>query len=130
MRMRCIAVALALVAFGVPAAAHAYQATTISPVNVRAGAGKNFTRLSTLPLGASVWVDFCESGWCAINAGGVTGWVSARYLAGAGGGATAYRPPSLYKPAIPTYVPPLVVPRKDYHYYGYGKQHKFQRGFD
>ncbi len=129
MRIRSLAVAAALLAFGVPATASAYQATTISPVNVRAGAGSNFTRLATLPSGASLWVDFCQSGWCAVNADGVTGWVARRYLAGAGGGAYSYRPPSLSAPAIPRYVPPLVIPRGHVHDYGYSSQHKFQRRF-
>ena len=135
MRIRSLAVlAVALVAVGMPVAANAYQATTTSPVNVRAGAGSNFTRIATLPPGASLWVDFCKSGWCAVNARGVTGWVARRYLSGAsagdGGRNDSYRPPSLSAPAIPRYVPPLVIPRGDIHHYGYSKQHKFQRRFD
>lgn len=128
MGMRSLAIGLAL-AFALPVAADAFEATTTSPVNVRSGAGSKYTRLATLPLGTSVWVDSCNGGWCAINAGGVTGWISARYLSGAGSN-YSYRPPSFKEPAIPRYVPPLVVPRKDYHYYGYSRQHKFQRPFD
>lgn len=126
MRLRSLATALFVLTV-TPNWAEAYQAVTTSPVNVRTGAGTAYARLATLPRGASVWVDACRLGWCAVNAGSVTGWVSARYLSGATGGANSYRAPSVYRPPVPPYVPPVVVPRKDYHYYGYGKQHQFQR---
>jgi uncharacterized protein YraI len=133
MRMRSLAVAFVL-AFALPAAAEAFEAITTGAVNVRSGAGTKFSRLATLPRGTSVSVGRCDRGWCAIEADDVSGWVSARYLAGlgesGGGGVTPYRPPSIIMPTVPPPVTPLVVPRKDYHYYGYSRQHKFQRPFD
>jgi uncharacterized protein YraI len=129
MRGPAIALVLALV---LPATAGAFEAITTGAVNVRAGAGTKYTRLATLQPGVTVSVDFCEEGWCAIEADDVSGWVSARYLAGlgAGGEVTTYSTPSITMPTIPPPVTPLVVPRKDYHYYGYSRQHKFQRPFD
>ena len=130
MRIRSLAVAVALLAFGMPTTASAYETMTTNAVNVRAGAGTNSVRITTLPPGAFVWVDFCRRGWCAIKAPGLKGWVSARYL-GSTGGAFVYRPPSVYVPApAPRYVPPLVIPRGHYHDYGHGDQHKFQRPFE
>jgi uncharacterized protein YraI len=124
-----------MLALAWPAGAAAFDAMTTGAVNVRSGAGTEFKRLATLPRGTPVAVDRCDEGWCAIKADEVSGWVSARYLAGLeptsdGGVVTTYRPPSLDVPAIQPPVKPLVIPRKDYHYFGYSRQHQFQRPFD
>jgi uncharacterized protein YraI len=79
-----------------PAGAAAFDAMTTGAVNVRSGAGTEFKRLATLPRGTPVAVDRCDEGWCAIKADEVSGWVSARYLAGLeptsdGGVVTTYR---------------------------------------
>jgi uncharacterized protein YraI len=133
MRRESLTIAL-LLALALPAGAETFGAVTTGAVNVRSGAGTEFERLTTLPRGTPVSVDVCDGGWCSIKADGVSGWVSARYLAGLAAGGVGilptYRPPSTAVPTIPPPVTPLVVPRKDYHYYGYSRQHKFQRPFD
>jgi uncharacterized protein YraI len=130
MKMLGPAIALML-ALAQPAMAEAFDAMTTGAVNVRSGAGTEFERLTTLPRGTPVSVNACDDGWCAIKAGDVVGWVSARYLAGletSGVGVLpTYTPPTI---ATPPAVKPLVVPRKDYHYFGYSRQHQFQRPFD
>jgi uncharacterized protein YraI len=130
MKMLGPAIALML-ALAQPATAVAFEAMTTGAVNVRSGAGTKFERLATLPRGTPVSVRACDEGWCSIKAGDISGWVSARYLAGLDVTGVdvlpTYRPPTVTTPPA---VKPLVVPRKDYHYFGYSRQHQFQRPFD
>ena len=88
-----------LLGLALPASASADYATTVSAVNLRAGAGVGFARLATIPGGASVWVEFCQPLWCKVIWRKIGGWVSARYLD------IGYEEPA------PTY--------DDYYYYEY-----------
>ena len=55
--------------------------TTKSVLNVRAGAGTNYEKITTLPAGARVKVvGVKENGWCEIEKDGFSGFVSKKYL--------------------------------------------------
>lgn len=126
MRIRSFALFAGLVlALGTPVAAHAYASLTTGAVNLRAGAGVNYARITTLPRGTAVSVNYCRENWCKVRARGMSGWVSSRYLSGTGT-VRRYIPPAIY-------VPPAIgfgfVVRRDYHDYGYGRHHKPNRQF-
>lgn len=61
-------------------AAMAQAATTSEAVNLRYGPGVNYLRITTLPSGASVHIDYCRIGWCQIRTSWGIGWVNSRYL--------------------------------------------------
>lgn len=126
-------VALLIVALAMPALADGSEpSVTTANVNLRAGAGVDYSRITTLPRGTNVSIDVCRKGWCLVETQDVFGWVSARYLAGAGSG---NRPPA---GTVERFVPPVVdappvavfdfVPR-NYHDLGLSRQHKLNRNF-
>jgi len=120
---------LAALALSLPAAADAYRAETTAAVNMRAGGGTDHARIATLPAGTPVWVEYCREGWCAVNARGVEGWVSGRYIGGSPAPTVRpYRPTVIETPPAP---PPLqIYPRRPgYHDYGYGRYHQPNRQF-
>ena len=120
MRILALAVAMSL---ATPAAADTYRSVTTGNVNLRAGAGVGYERITTLPRGTEVLVDVCRKGWCLVDSLGVSGWVSARHLF-----RTLvdepYRPPAVRAPPVATF--DFVVPR-DYHEFGYSRQHEPSR---
>lgn len=61
-------------------AAFAELAYTVRSLNVRTGPGAGYARVATLPGGYAVDIRTCSGAWCRINAAGITGWASARYL--------------------------------------------------
>lgn len=126
MRIRNFALLAGFVlALGFPVAAHAYASVITGAVNLRSGAGVSHARITTLPRGTAVWVDHCRKNWCLVRARGLNGWVSARYLSGAGA-VRRYYPPAIYVPPVIGFG--FVVPRS-YHDYGYGRHHKPKRKF-
>jgi len=66
-------------------AAQAAPGTLTSNVNVRSGPGTNYAVVDTVRRGEVVDVQQCQGSWCYINKRGPSGWVSASYLAAAGG---------------------------------------------
>ncbi|WP_052951547.1 SH3 domain-containing protein [Devosia soli] len=75
--------ATALVVF-LPAA-QAAPGTVTSNVNVRQGPGTNYAVVDTVRRGQQVDVQQCQGSWCYIAKPGPDGWISAQYLAAAGG---------------------------------------------
>jgi len=61
-------------------AALAQAASTSEAVNLRYGPGVQYYRITTLPSGASVHIDYCRGGWCQIRTSWGIGWVNSRYL--------------------------------------------------
>ncbi|PYE89286.1 SH3 domain-containing protein [Phyllobacterium leguminum] len=61
-------------------AALAELAYTVGSLNVRTGPGPGYPRVATLPGGYAVDIRACSGAWCRVNAAGITGWTSARYL--------------------------------------------------
>jgi uncharacterized protein YraI len=117
MSFRSWALALATVgAVAVPAAAEA--ARTTGSVNLRTGPGTIYEVITTLPPGVYVSVSRCTGGWCAVNAAGFSGWISASYIGG------AYpRYASAPPPPPPRYYYQPIYPRPyryayPYRYYG------------
>jgi len=108
------------VMLAMPAAADTYRSVTTGNVNLRAGAGGAYERITTLPRGTEVSVDVCQRGWCLVDSLGVSGWVSSRYLFRGGVAVETYRPPVVHAPPVATF--DFVVPR-DYHDFGYSRQH-------
>lgn len=89
----------ALMLMGLSVSAFASIATVAANVNVRSGPGVNFVKVATLPAGYRVDMGQCRGSWCQVNAGGVYGWVSARYLRSSGAGrAQNYVPRPTYSP--------------------------------
>ncbi|MCC8156365.1 MAG: SH3 domain-containing protein [Oscillospiraceae bacterium] len=62
-----------------------YTVTAASGLNVRSGAGAEYSRLGALSYGTSVTVSSIESGWAKITYNGQTAYVSADYLTAADG---------------------------------------------
>jgi uncharacterized protein YraI len=113
---------LALAATGV---AGADRLTTTGNVNLRAGAGVNHARITTLPVGTAVLLDHCRQGWCLVESLGLSGWVSARFLSGADV-VERYYPPVVQTPPVAKLEP--VVPR-NYHDLGLSHHHRPTRNF-
>jgi uncharacterized protein YraI len=63
-------------------AAHAYSASVVGPVNMRAGPSVAYPQVALLGPGTSVEVFGCEQGygWCDVQVGPNRGWVAAQYL--------------------------------------------------
>jgi uncharacterized protein YraI len=120
--MRIPALAVAVV-MAMPAAADSYRSLTTGNVNLRAGGGVGYERITTLPRGTEVLVDVCRMGWCLVETHGVSGWVSARYLFTAGV-VEPSRPPAARAPPVAVF--DLVVPR-DYHDLGNARHHRPSR---
>lgn len=81
MRKVLAAVAIAM-GLGLAGVAHAEPGFVNGGVNVRAGPGVDFPRVTTLARGALVDIRGCIEGrqWCDVSFRGGRGWVSARYL--------------------------------------------------
>lgn len=62
-------------------AAFATSAVATADVNIRSGAGIEFSKIGTLTEGTGVNVTECENSYCYIEKPGTDGWVSAKYLA-------------------------------------------------
>ena len=101
LRSLAIAGGLLVAAIATPASA-GDRAITKGAVNLRAGPGPGFAKLATIPAGASLWVDFCQSRWCSVIWHKRSGWVAASYLS------------IRYERSAPTY------DDYDYYYYEYG----------
>jgi len=115
--MRILALAVAVM-LAMPAAAETYRSVTTGDVNLRAGAGVSYERITTLPRGTEVLVDVCQRGWCLVDTLGVSGWVSSRYLFRGGVVVETYRPPVVRAPPVAVFDP------RDYHEFGYSSQHR------
>ncbi len=89
MRASKFITAIVVAGFGFAISAVAVTAVTVvarSAVNVRTGPGVRYGRVDTLFSGEVVNATQCQRGWCYIRHSGQNGWVSGRYLMGAGGG--------------------------------------------
>jgi uncharacterized protein YraI len=100
-----VAAAGLLVGLALPASANAYYAGTEGAVALRAGPGVNFKRITVIPSGVSIWVDFCQPRWCKVTWRSLSGWVSAAYVSG------RYVAPREPYPDYGLF--------DDYYYYGY-----------
>lgn len=107
MKIRAMMVAGALAAaLVVPAAAEAaWSGFAAQSVNLRAGPGTGHARITVVPAGARLTVFQCFS-WCQVRFAGMTGWVSARYIATGGPAYPSRRiivgpPPSYWNPGYP-----------------------------
>jgi SH3-like domain-containing protein len=79
-----VAVAATAVVVFLPAA-YAAPGVVTSNVNVRSGPGTNYGVVDTVRRNQQVDVQQCQGSWCYIAKPGPDGWVSAQYLAAAGG---------------------------------------------
>ncbi|UXM95717.1 SH3 domain-containing protein [Bartonella sp. HY329] len=59
----------------------AADAITTGNVNLRNGPSTRYRVQATLPAGYPININQCRANWCSINAGGYSGWISARYIA-------------------------------------------------
>lgn len=66
----------------VPSSATGYSLTAIANVNIRSGAGLNYSRLGILPYAAtaSILARNSNYSWWLVSYNGVTGWVYANYV--------------------------------------------------
>lgn len=62
------------------------NAVATSNVNVRRGPGTSYAVVDVLRSGQSVRISNCTGGWCWVNHGGPSGWVSQNFLSRTGGG--------------------------------------------
>ncbi|MGQ3360181.1 MAG: SH3 domain-containing protein, partial [Phreatobacter sp.] len=92
-----------VVGLGVTAAS-AQDAVTTGAVNMRAGPGTQYERITTLPAGAPVDIADCTGSWCRVVYRGVTGYVARSLLDEDGGVVEA--PPRVYVEPPPVYVEP------------------------
>lgn len=92
----------------------AADAITTGNVNLRNGPSTRYRVQATLPAGYPININQCRANWCLINAGGYSGWISARYI--------AYRDarqpvrPYAQNPA-PAVVMPFIIGGYDNYYY-------------
>ena len=76
-----LAVLLSISLFIVPAnAAGVSGATTTAALNMRSGAGTDYSRIMTMPKGAEVIVQSTSNGWSKIVYNNTVGYASAQYL--------------------------------------------------
>jgi len=76
-----IAAAVLALAMLVPVSAQAAQpGFAAGTVNLRMGPGVKYARIAVVPAGARLTVFVCTN-WCQVRYAGVTGWISARYVA-------------------------------------------------
>lgn len=107
-----LAAGLLALSGGIAAAA---PATVSTDLNLRAGPGTQYGVVALLPVGSTVDTGGCGNGWCQVNFGGYSGYVSARYLDVGG---------AVYAEPAPVYV--------DQPYYGspyYGSNGIYGRGY-
>jgi uncharacterized protein YraI len=110
MKFRPLAIAACLAGLiALPSLAEAAPGRATGSVNLRAGPGVNYARITTVPAGAKLNVHGCKA-WCNVTFRGIRGWVSASYVAW---GAPRYR----YAAPVYRAVPP---PPPPYYGYGYG----------
>lgn len=92
----------------------AADAITTGNVNLRNGPSTRYRIQATLPAGYPINISQCRANWCLINAGGYSGWISARYI--------AYREarqpvrPYVQSPA-PVVAMPFIIGGYDNYYY-------------
>ena len=117
--------------------------TATGNVNMRTGPGTGYPVITTIPAGAPIEVLGCPS-WCQVAYAGTQGYVSGRYVSGAG---YVQQAPQAYYAPGPTYAP-MPAPRAYYrsaypwwddgyydddwgwrHRYGYGPGIGFSFGF-
>jgi hypothetical protein len=60
--------------------AHAYPAFTIDSVNLRAGPGVSFARLTTIAADTPIEVFNCRGSWCRVDYLSYAGWVSEAFI--------------------------------------------------
>lgn len=90
-----------------PNAGGGSNAVASSNVNVRRGPGTNYAVVDVLLRGTNVHINNCNNaGWCWVNHGGPSGWVSENFLqrvsgggGGGGGGGVVQPPPSAARQA-------------------------------
>lgn len=70
-------------------AAKTYKVTPSIGLNVRSGPGTGYGKLGALPYGTEISVTGISNGWAAIQYGGKTAYVSARYIQEEPGGGQA-----------------------------------------
>ena len=76
-----LAVLLSISLFIVPASAAGVSgATTTSALNMRSGAGTDYSKIMTMPKGAEVIVQSTSNGWSKIVYNNTVGYASAQYL--------------------------------------------------
>lgn len=63
-----------------------WTATVTANLNMRSGPGTRYRVVHVLLRGETVGVEWCERGWCFVDARVQRGWVSQSYLRRAGGG--------------------------------------------
>ena len=85
MLLRLLAVAAVGLGVGVAATtvADAYPAQTMRTVNVRSGPGTGFAKIGVLYANTPINVSYCQPNWCSVSFGWGSGWIFARYIAGA-----------------------------------------------
>lgn len=98
-----LAAAAFCLAFALPAAAHAANATTTSGVNMRAGPSVSYPVVASLPARAPVQIYGCvkDGSWCDTAWANQRGWVAGAYLTSIYRGAPV---------AVSTYAPRLGYP--------------------
>jgi uncharacterized protein YraI len=91
MKIRAMTMAGALAAaLVVPAAAEAaWYGVAAGKVNLRTGPSTAHARITVVPAGARLTVFRCFS-WCQVRFAGITGWMSAKYVASGRGYASRY----------------------------------------
>ena len=82
MKLRNLIIGAATAALlAVPTMAMAAWGHVTGNVNLRTGPGTNYARITTLPAGASVFVNGAAgNGWVNVRYGNVTGYVSGNYV--------------------------------------------------
>ena len=79
-RLTRLLIAAAILFLGSAGSALALQATAGSDLALRTGPGTQYALLLTIPGGASVSVDECSYGWCAVSYDGTQGYTTRRGL--------------------------------------------------
>ena len=59
--------------------AHAALGTVTSDVDMRSGPGTNYSVITTIPAGATVYLHRCAS-WCEVSYTGRRGWTSSKFI--------------------------------------------------
>lgn len=122
MKLRALAIGAVTAAFlAIPTIAMAAWGQVTGNVNLRTGPSVQYSRILTLPAGASVWVNGpAGNGWLNVRYGNWTGYVSGNYVAGVYAGP---RPPVYRPPVYPLPPPPRYgywhQPRWDDHYHAW-----------
>lgn len=78
--VKVVILAAGLALLGGVSAAWAEPGVASANVNVRSGPGTNYAVAGSLSRGQRVEVTACRTGWCYVERGRLSGYVSARYL--------------------------------------------------